>query len=59
MAYFYTHWQLLTVGLLLTGVGVGTELLKPWPLKFIIDTVLVNEPATSGSDQTDPGYPRS
>lgn len=51
MAYFYTHWQLLAVGLLLTGAGVGTELLKPWPLKFIIDTVLVNEPATSGSDQ--------
>jgi ATP-binding cassette, subfamily B, bacterial len=51
MAYFRTHWQLLTVGLLLTGLGIGTELLKPWPLKFIIDTVLVDEPAGSGIDQ--------
>jgi ATP-binding cassette subfamily B protein len=51
MAYFRTHWQLLTVGLLLTGLGIGTELLKPWPLKFIIDTVLVDEPSGSGIDQ--------
>jgi ATP-binding cassette subfamily B protein len=51
LAYFYTHWQLLTVGLLLTGLGIGTELLKPWPLKFIIDTVLVGEASGSGADQ--------
>jgi ATP-binding cassette subfamily B protein len=51
MAYFRTHWQLLTVGLLLTGLGIGTELLKPWPLKFIIDTVLVDAPVGSGIDQ--------
>jgi ATP-binding cassette, subfamily B, bacterial len=52
MTYFRTHWQLLTVGLLLTGLGIGTELLKPWPLKFIIDTVLVDETPTSRIDQT-------
>jgi ATP-binding cassette, subfamily B, bacterial len=51
MAYFRTHWQLLAVGLLLTGLGIGTELLKPWPLKFIIDTVLVDDPSGSGIDQ--------
>jgi ATP-binding cassette subfamily B protein len=52
MAYFRAHWQLLSVGLLLTGLGIGTELLKPWPLKFIIDTVLVDESPGSGIDQT-------
>ena len=52
MAYFRAHWQLLSVGLLLTGLGIGTELLKPWPLKFIIDTVLVDEGAGAGIDQT-------
>jgi ATP-binding cassette subfamily B protein len=51
MAYFRAHWQLLSVGLLLTGLGIGTELLKPWPLKFIIDTVLVDESPGSGIDQ--------
>jgi len=52
LAYFYTHSQLLMVGLLLTGLGIGTELLKPWPLKFIIDTVLVGETAVSEADRT-------
>ena len=52
MAYFRTHWQLLMVGLFLTGLGIGTELLKPWPLKFIIDTVLVEEASTSTVDWT-------
>jgi ATP-binding cassette subfamily B protein len=52
MAYFRAHWQLLSVGLLLTGLGIGTELLKPWPLKFIIDTVLVDDAPGSGIDQT-------
>ena len=52
MTYFRAHWQLLSVGLLLTGLGIGTELLKPWPLKFIIDTVLVDDAPGSGIDQT-------
>ena len=52
MAYFRAHWPLLTVGLLITGLGIGTDLLKPWPLKFIIDTVLVDEAAGSKIDQT-------
>jgi ATP-binding cassette subfamily B protein/subfamily B ATP-binding cassette protein MsbA len=51
MAYFRAHWQLLTVGLLLTGLGIGTELLKPWPLKFIVDTVLMPEPTGSEIDR--------
>ncbi len=52
MAYFRMHWQLLAVGLLLTGLGIGAELLKPWPLKFIIDSVLVDDAPASGIDQT-------
>jgi ATP-binding cassette, subfamily B, bacterial len=53
MAYFRAHWQLLSLGLLLTGLGIGTELLKPWPLKFIIDGVLDNgSPPGSGFDQS-------
>lgn len=50
MAYFRVHWQLLTIGLLLTGLGIGTELLKPWPLKVIIDTILSDEAPTGGLD---------
>jgi ATP-binding cassette, subfamily B, bacterial len=52
MAYFRSHWQLLSIGLLLTGLGIGTELLKPWPLKFIVDTVLGDDVSGSRIDQT-------
>jgi ATP-binding cassette, subfamily B, bacterial len=52
MTYFRAHWRLLVVGLVLTGTGIGTELLKPWPLKIIIDTVLTDDTPTSGIDQT-------
>ena len=51
MAYFRAHWHLLVVGLMLTGLGIGTELLKPWPLKFIIDTILSDAAPTGGIDQ--------
>jgi ABC-type multidrug transport system fused ATPase/permease subunit len=52
MAYFRRHWQLLGVGLLLTGLGIATELLKPWPLKFIVDMVLADDVPASRIDQT-------
>src|SRR5262245_40515786 len=52
MAYFRSHWPLLTAGLLLTGLVIGAELLKAWPLKFIIDTVLVDDASGAGIDQT-------
>jgi ABC-type multidrug transport system fused ATPase/permease subunit len=52
MAYFRAHWQLLLAGLLLTGLGIGTELLKPWPLKVIIDTILGGQAPASWIDQT-------
>ena len=52
MAYFRAHWQLLIIGLLLTGLGIGTELLKPWPLKVIIDTILGGQAPASPLNQT-------
>jgi ATP-binding cassette subfamily B protein/subfamily B ATP-binding cassette protein MsbA len=52
IVYFRAHWQLLLAGLLLTGLGIGTELLKPWPLKVIIDTILGGGAPASGIDQT-------
>lgn len=52
MAYFRAHWQLLLAGLLVTGLGIGTELLKPWPLKVIIDTILGGQTPVSWIDQT-------
>jgi ATP-binding cassette, subfamily B, bacterial len=52
MAYFRSHWRLLSIGLLLTGLGIGTELLKPWPLKFIVDTVLGGDASGSRIDRT-------
>jgi len=51
MVYFRAHWQLLLAGLLVTGLGIGTELLKPWPLKVIIDTILGGQAPTSWIDQ--------
>jgi ATP-binding cassette, subfamily B, bacterial len=52
MAYFRAHWRLLSAGLLLTGLGISTDLLKPWPLKFIVDTVLADNALASGIDRT-------
>lgn len=51
MSYFRGYWRLLLLGLLLTGVGIGAELLKPWPLKVIIDTVLGTGTADSWVDR--------
>jgi ATP-binding cassette subfamily B protein/subfamily B ATP-binding cassette protein MsbA len=50
MAAFRSHWQLLLVGLTLTGLGIGAELLKPWPLKVVIDAILQDEPPAAGVD---------
>lgn len=51
MRYFRAHWHLLAVGLVLTAAGIGTELLKPWPLKIIIDVVLADGSPAAGLDQ--------
>jgi ATP-binding cassette, subfamily B, bacterial len=40
------HWKLLTVGLLaVTGEGLA-DLLQPWPLKIVLDSVLRRAPVT-------------
>lgn len=51
LAYFRGHWLLLGAGLLLTSLGIGAELLKPWPLKVIIDTILGSGRADSSVDR--------
>jgi ATP-binding cassette subfamily B protein/subfamily B ATP-binding cassette protein MsbA len=51
MGYFRGYWPMLMLGLLLIAVGIGAELLKPWPLKVIIDTVLSTGTADSWFDR--------
>ncbi len=40
LQYYQPFWPQTAVGLLLSLVGIGLNLLKPWPLKFIVDEIL-------------------
>ncbi|MBA2433106.1 MAG: ABC transporter ATP-binding protein [Chthoniobacterales bacterium] len=40
LRYYRPFWGQTLLGLLLTLCGIGLNLLKPWPLKFIVDHVL-------------------
>jgi ATP-binding cassette, subfamily B, bacterial len=42
LRYYRPFWGATIVGLLFTLVGIGLNLLKPWPLKLIVDYVLPN-----------------
>src|SRR5712692_35135 len=40
LAYYRPFWPQTIFGLLLSLCGIGLNLLKPWPLKFIVDQIL-------------------
>lgn len=40
LRYYRPFWPQTAVGLLLSLVGIGLNLLKPWPFKIIVDNVL-------------------
>lgn len=42
LRYYRPFWHKTALGLLLSLVGIGLNLLKPWPLKIIVDDVLRN-----------------
>ncbi len=44
LGYLKPHWKLATLSGLLMVFGGVASLLLPWPLKFLVDNVLQNEP---------------
>ena len=42
LRYYRPFWPQTAVGLLLSLIGIGLNLLKPWPLKIIVDEILPN-----------------
>ena len=47
LSYVRPHWRRLGLLLLTMAVGVGFELLKPWPTKVLIDQVLTKHEVPS------------
>src|SRR5437667_7420684 len=43
LRYYRPFLRPTALGLLLTLVGIGVNLLKPWPFKFIVDQILPND----------------
>jgi ATP-binding cassette subfamily B protein/subfamily B ATP-binding cassette protein MsbA len=50
--YYQPFWGRTILGLLLSLVGIGLNLLKPWPFKIIVDDFLRATPATRGDWRT-------
>jgi ABC-type multidrug transport system fused ATPase/permease subunit len=44
LPYLRPYWRLLTASVVVTLVGAGVELLSPWPMKIIVDSVIGNVP---------------
>src|SRR5450631_1179991 len=42
LQYYQPFWPQTAAGLLLSLVGIGLNLLQPWPFKFIVDEILPN-----------------
>src|ERR1700758_4211297 len=52
LRYYQPFWVQTMVGLLLSLVGIGLNLLKPWPFKIIVDDFLRPTPAGRGDWRT-------
>src|SRR5215212_4539086 len=50
--YYQPFWGKTTIGLFLSLVGIGLNLLKPWPFKIIVDDFLRPTPAARGDWHT-------
>jgi ATP-binding cassette subfamily B protein/subfamily B ATP-binding cassette protein MsbA len=44
LRYLRPQWRDLTLVLALTGLTVGIDLLRPWPMKLLVDQVLGGQP---------------
>ena len=42
LQYYWPFWPKTALGLLLSLVGIGLNLLQPWPFKIIVDEILPN-----------------
>src|SRR5947208_5129596 len=52
LRYYQPFWGQTMLGLLLSLVGIGLNLLKPWPFKIIVDDFLRPAPAARGDWRT-------
>src|SRR5438132_5839396 len=50
LRYYQPFWGPTILGLFLSLVGIGLNLLKPWPFKIIVDDFLRPMPAARGDD---------
>ena len=52
LRYYQPFWGKTIIGLFLSAVGIGLNLLKPWPFKIIVDDFLRPTPAARGDWRT-------
>src|SRR5213596_112285 len=52
LRYYQPFWGRTIIGLFLSLVGIGLNLLKPWPFKIIVDDFLRPTPAARGDWRT-------
>ncbi|KAG0505589.1 MAG: putative multidrug export ATP-binding/permease protein [Candidatus Udaeobacter sp.] len=52
LRYYQPFWGKTVIGLFLSLVGIGLNLLKPWPFKIIVDDFLRPTPAARGDWST-------
>ena len=52
LRYYQPFWGKTIIGLFLSLVGIGLNLLKPWPFKIIVDDFLRPTPAVRGDWRT-------
>ena len=52
LRYYQLFWGKTIIGLFLSMVGIGLNLLKPWPFKIIVDDFLRPTPAARGDWST-------
>ncbi|HKS04625.1 MAG TPA: ABC transporter ATP-binding protein [Chthoniobacterales bacterium] len=52
LRYYQPFWGQTIIGLLLSLVGIGLNLLKPWPFKIIVDDFLRPTPVARGDWRT-------
>ena len=47
LRFIWPYWPQILIKLILSFIGIGVILFLPWPLKFLIDYVVVGLPVTS------------
>ncbi len=52
LRYYQPFWRKTIIGLFLSLVGIGLNLLKPWPFKIIVDDFLRPTPVARGDWRT-------